>query len=40
MYEKESEDHAEYHDNMFCHDAELVIKAASRLAKRARPWSR
>ena len=95
MYEKESEDHAEYHDNMFCHDAEqtiefmqsvkapwiafkvlaagaisapdgiryafangadficlgmfdfqvepdaeLVIKAASRLAIRARPWSR
>lgn len=26
MYEKDSEDHAEYHDNMFCHDAEETIE--------------
>ncbi|MCR4411925.1 MAG: hypothetical protein NUV77_05795 [Thermoguttaceae bacterium] len=25
MYEKESEDHAFYHDNMFCHDHEATI---------------
>jgi hypothetical protein len=25
MYEKESENHAEYHDNMFCHDPEETI---------------
>ena len=25
MFEKESEDHAEYHDNMFCHDAEETV---------------
>jgi hypothetical protein len=25
MYEKESPNHSEYHDNMFCHDAEQTI---------------
>jgi hypothetical protein len=25
MYEKESDDHAEYHDNMFCHDPEQTV---------------
>ena len=25
MYEKESEDHAEYHDNMFCRDHEETV---------------
>jgi len=25
MYEKESDDHAEYHDNMFCHEAEETL---------------
>lgn len=25
MYQKESENHAEYHDNMFCHDADQTI---------------
>ena len=26
MYEKESDDHAEYHDNMFCHDYEETVE--------------
>jgi len=26
MFEKESEDHAEYHDNMFCHDYEKTVE--------------
>ncbi|MHC4074610.1 MAG: hypothetical protein ACYTGS_21715 [Planctomycetota bacterium] len=26
MYEKESEDHAKYHDNMFCHDYERTVE--------------
>jgi hypothetical protein len=26
MYEKESDDHAEYHDNMFCHDHEQTVE--------------
>jgi hypothetical protein len=26
MFEKESPDHAEYHDNMFCHDCEQTIE--------------
>ncbi len=25
MYEKESDDHAFYHDNMFCHDQEATV---------------
>ena len=25
MYEKESDDHAEYHDNMFCHNHEQTV---------------
>ena len=25
MYEEESEEHAEYHDNMFCHDHEETV---------------
>ncbi len=26
MFEKESDDHAEYHDNMFCHDYEKTVE--------------